>query len=76
MNLEIMVTFGECGGSLESGRSDRPGKFGDSDDTGEFGDFAVGDFVELKYCNQIMKMSLISFTGQPDPLNHQIHQYL
>ena len=55
-----MVTFGECGGSLESGRSDRPGKFGDSDDTSEFGDFAVGDFVELKYCNQIMKMSLIS----------------
>ena len=59
MNLEIMVTFGECGGSLESGRSDRPGKFGDSDDTSEFGDFAVGDFVELKYCNQIMKIMRI-----------------
>ena len=60
INLEIMVTFGGCGGSVEFGGSDRPGKFGDSYDTGEYGDIAVGDFVELKYCNQIMKMSLIS----------------
>ena len=57
--FEIMVTFGGCGGIVESGGSDRPGKFGDFDDTSEFGDFAVGDFVELKYCNQIMKIMRI-----------------
>ena len=38
MNLEILLTWIDFDGSVESGGSGGPFKFGDSDDTGKFGD--------------------------------------
>ena len=49
MNLEILLTWRDFDGSVESGGSGGPFKFGDSDDIGKFGDLGryggSGDYV-------------------------------
>ena len=61
MNLEILLTWRDFDGSVESGGSGGPFKFGDSDDTGKFGDLgrygAVADimFVNFFYTSTFSK---------------------